>query len=423
MDVKELDADEHTQKWISRAIRDHLAADESWPTMCVCSICGDKATGKHYGVISCDGCKGFFRRSVRKNAVYTCRFSRKCVIDRDKRNQCRYCRLRKAFKIGMRCDAVQFERDKIKRRSEGKNSINKPEPPVELLSVAALRQAELSSTEHSMMTSSSEAEADSNKMPSIAELCEAARYKLCYLVDWARRITSFNSLPIEDQVTLLRSSLLQLFIFGAVRRTILTGDSRVNLGNGCYLNGKSSRKSGDALASLGSRVRDELVQPLSSTLIDDGEYAALKVIILFDPFAKPLTSRDDILKVRRQVHSGLQDYVSDRQYDYHGRFGDMLLVLPSLKVIASELSVIFSYSSNGEKPLDVGVVERTLRALLTTSTPKNGATAKSVPQPAVLSLKAGNQSTNGFTLYEDESESITIKLEPNSDYDDEEDSS
>jgi len=39
-----------------------------------CAICGDRATGKHYGASSCDGCKGFFRRSVRKNHLYTCRY-------------------------------------------------------------------------------------------------------------------------------------------------------------------------------------------------------------------------------------------------------------------------------------------------------------------------------------------------------------
>lgn len=45
----------------------------SQQTSTVCAICGDRATGKHYGASSCDGCKGFFRRSVRKNHQYTCR--------------------------------------------------------------------------------------------------------------------------------------------------------------------------------------------------------------------------------------------------------------------------------------------------------------------------------------------------------------
>lgn len=71
-----------------------------------CAICGDRATGKHYGASSCDGCKGFFRRSVRKNHIYTCRFNRNCTVDKDKRNQCRYCRLRKCFKAGMKKEGM-----------------------------------------------------------------------------------------------------------------------------------------------------------------------------------------------------------------------------------------------------------------------------------------------------------------------------
>ena len=82
-----------------------------------CAICGDRATGKHYGAASCDGCKGFFRRSVRKKHAYSCRFSRNCTVDKDKRNQCRYCRLRKCFKAGMKKDAVQNERDRISKRT------------------------------------------------------------------------------------------------------------------------------------------------------------------------------------------------------------------------------------------------------------------------------------------------------------------
>ena len=82
-----------------------------------CAICGDRATGKHYGAASCDGCKGFFRRSVRKKHAYSCRFSRCCTVDKDKRNQCRFCRLRKCFKAGMKKDAVQNERDRISKRT------------------------------------------------------------------------------------------------------------------------------------------------------------------------------------------------------------------------------------------------------------------------------------------------------------------
>ncbi len=82
-------------------------------TLANCSVCGDRATGKHYGANSCDGCKGFFRRSVRNNHMYSCRFKKTCVVDKDKRNQCRYCRLKKCFRAGMKKEAVQNERDRI----------------------------------------------------------------------------------------------------------------------------------------------------------------------------------------------------------------------------------------------------------------------------------------------------------------------
>ena len=91
-----------------------------------CAICEDRATGKHYGASSCDGCKGFFRRSVRKKHSYSCRFNRNCVVDKDKRNQCRYCRLRKCFKAGMKKDAVQNERDRISSRKPSHDDLNGP---------------------------------------------------------------------------------------------------------------------------------------------------------------------------------------------------------------------------------------------------------------------------------------------------------
>lgn len=67
-----------------------------------CVVCGDKSSGKHYGQFTCEGCKSFFKRSVRRNLTYSCRANRQCPIDQHHRNQCQYCRLRKCLKMGMR---------------------------------------------------------------------------------------------------------------------------------------------------------------------------------------------------------------------------------------------------------------------------------------------------------------------------------
>ncbi|MFH4983857.1 hypothetical protein AB6A40_010566 [Gnathostoma spinigerum] len=50
----------------------------------LCQICSDRSTGKHYGAVSCDGCKGFFRRSIRKKCQYNCRFNHNCPVDKKK---------------------------------------------------------------------------------------------------------------------------------------------------------------------------------------------------------------------------------------------------------------------------------------------------------------------------------------------------
>lgn len=67
----------------------------------VCSVCGDKASGFHYNVLSCEGCKGFFRRSVIKSAQYSCKNNGRCEMDMYMRRKCQQCRLRKCREAGM----------------------------------------------------------------------------------------------------------------------------------------------------------------------------------------------------------------------------------------------------------------------------------------------------------------------------------
>ncbi|CAH8604308.1 unnamed protein product [Dicrocoelium dendriticum] len=76
-----------------------------------CSVCGDVSSGKHYGILACNGCSGFFKRSVRRRLIYRCQAGTGlCIIDKTHRNQCQACRLKKCLRMGMNKDAVQNER-------------------------------------------------------------------------------------------------------------------------------------------------------------------------------------------------------------------------------------------------------------------------------------------------------------------------
>ena len=71
-------------------------------------VCGDRASGRHYGVKSCEGCKGFFKRSIRKKLNYACRWNGDCPITKLQRNRCQSCRFFKCCAVGMRADSVRL---------------------------------------------------------------------------------------------------------------------------------------------------------------------------------------------------------------------------------------------------------------------------------------------------------------------------
>ncbi|XP_017784828.1 PREDICTED: ecdysone-induced protein 78C isoform X1 [Nicrophorus vespilloides] len=85
-----------------------------------CKVCGDKASGYHYGVTSCEGCKGFFRRSIQKQIEYRCLRDGKCLVIRLNRNRCQYCRFKKCLAVGMSRDSVRYGR--VPKRSRERST-------------------------------------------------------------------------------------------------------------------------------------------------------------------------------------------------------------------------------------------------------------------------------------------------------------
>ncbi|KAG8437535.1 hypothetical protein GDO86_008300 [Hymenochirus boettgeri] len=291
-----------------------------------CAICGDRATGKHYGASSCDGCKGFFRRSVRKNHVYSCRFSRQCIVDKDKRNQCRYCRLRKCFRAGMKKEAVQNERDRISMRRSSYDDNGS-------LSIGVLLQAEAMVLQYSALSPVNSADIAMKKVASISDVCESMKQQLLLLVEWAKYIPAFCELPLDDQVALLRAHAGAHLLLGVAKRSLPYKDFLL-LGNDFIIPMHCPELE---IARVASRILDELVKPLCEIQIDENEYACLKAIIFFDPDCKGLSDQSKVKNMRFQVQVNLEDYINDRQYDSRGRFSDILLLLPPLQSITWQM--------------------------------------------------------------------------------------
>ncbi|XP_076125809.1 steroidogenic factor 1a [Alosa pseudoharengus] len=76
----------------------------------LCPVCGDKVSGYHYGLLTCESCKGFFKRTVQNTKRYTCAENQNCRIDKTQRKRCPFCRFQKCLNVGMRLEAVRADR-------------------------------------------------------------------------------------------------------------------------------------------------------------------------------------------------------------------------------------------------------------------------------------------------------------------------
>ncbi|XP_025190846.1 retinoic acid receptor RXR-alpha-B isoform X2 [Melanaphis sacchari] len=318
----------------------------------LCSICGDRASGKHYGVYSCEGCKGFFKRTVRKNLSYACREENKCIIDKRQRNRCQYCRYQKCLTMGMKREAVQEERQRTKDRDHNNievepTSSSNTDMPVELI-LRAENKADAIKTEQQYIE-------QQHPQHTVGAICQATDKQLIQLVEWAKHIPHFKNLPLGDQVLLLRAGWNELMIAAFSHRSISVKDGIV-LATGLTVDRDSAHQAG--VEAIFDRVLTELVAKMRDMGMDRTELGCLRTIILFNPGSKGLQSVNEVEILRDKVYVALEEYCRTTHPEEPGRFAKLLLRLPSLRSIGLKcLEHLFFYKLIGDSPIDTFLME------------------------------------------------------------------
>ncbi|XP_008058493.1 retinoic acid receptor RXR-beta isoform X1 [Carlito syrichta] len=325
----------------------------------LCAICGDRSSGKHYGVYSCEGCKGFFKRTIRKDLTYSCRDNKDCTVDKRQRNRCQYCRYQKCLATGMKREAVQEERQRGKDKDgDGEGAGGAPEEmPVDRILEAELAVEQKS--DQGVEGPGGTGGSSSSPNDPVTNICQAADKQLFTLVEWAKRIPHFSSLPLDDQVILLRAGWNELLIASFSHRSIDVRDG-ILLATGLHVHRNSAHSAGVGAIfdrSL-SRVLTELVSKMRDMRMDKTELGCLRAIILFNPDAKGLSNPSEVEVLREKVYASLETYCKQKYPEQQGRFAKLLLRLPALRSIGLKcLEHLFFFKLIGDTPIDTFLME------------------------------------------------------------------
>ncbi|XP_034735314.1 bile acid receptor isoform X2 [Etheostoma cragini] len=204
----------------------------------LCVVCGDKASGYHYNALTCEGCKGFFRRSITKNAVYKCKTGGNCEMDMYMRRKCQECRLRKCKEMGMLAECllteIQCKSKRLRKNtkaSPGQSTGDETEGAdntdnKQVTSTTKLSKEKVKITKEQQALVKSIVDAyNKHQIPqdvtkkllqeqysaeeNFLLLTEMATSQVQVLVEFTKNIPGFLTLDREDQIALLKGSAVE----------------------------------------------------------------------------------------------------------------------------------------------------------------------------------------------------------------------
>lgn len=327
----------------------------------LCAVCGDSAACQHYGVRTCEGCKGFFKRTVQKNNKYVCLNDKKCTVDKKRRNRCQSCRFQKCLAVGMvkevvRTDSLKGRRGRLPSKpklslpamsptSAGPSAVSvSPSSPASLIS--QLLQAHLDTSPDMSNRDFSVYQVINNQedFPRTPE--EARRFYdlLTSSIETIRRfierIPGFSDLIQEDRELLFTSSILELFALRVAFRMVrngLEGEQRceqVTLCNGTVLHrSQAKRDLGNWLLPI-----TEFANFLEQLDIDVPALACFAAIVVTGNDRPGLKEPEKVEQLQMNMIGSLREHLT---YNAQAKqnphiFSRLLAKLPDLRSISEQ---------------------------------------------------------------------------------------
>ncbi|XP_045041794.2 nuclear receptor subfamily 1 group I member 2 isoform X1 [Desmodus rotundus] len=322
--------------------------------------------------MTCEGCKGFFRRAVKRNARLRCPFRKgTCEITQKTRRQCQACRLRKCLESGMKkemimSDAAVEQRRALIRRKKSERPGTRPPgakglteeqrtmirelmdaqmktfdttfshfkdfrlpevlssgheipeslqtPSVEEATKWSQIREDLCSLKVSLKLRGEDGSIWNYKPPAAASgkeifsllphMADMSTYMFKGIINFAKVISHFRDLPIEDQISLLKGAAFEL--------CQLRFNTVFNADTGTWECGRLSYCLEDPAGGFQQLLLEPVLKfhyMLKKLQLHKEEYVLMQAISLFSPDRPGVEQRSVVDQLQEQFAIALKAYI------------------------------------------------------------------------------------------------------------------
>ncbi|CAN9497658.1 unnamed protein product [Ophioblennius macclurei] len=309
----------------------------------VCGVCGDLARGYHFNALTCEGCKSFFRRVIKRSTQLQCPLLNNCTITKNSRRSCQACRFQKCQSIGMRGDMVMSEEQILERRIRIQEKKMRT-----AASQLSTRQEEMiqellcghrSTFDPTFSHFKGFRSIDRNMhevFKSIIEPFDLTTYMIQDIIKFSKSFQAFRSLSMGDQISLLKGATFEIM---QIRFNMVFNSNANN-----WKCGTLTYCIGDALRAGFQGLLLEPLLKLHHTLrkldLHEEEYVLIQAMSLFSPDRPGVLQHRVVDRIQENLALTLKTWIDCKRTDpeKHLRYPKVIACFTEMRTMTEEYS-------------------------------------------------------------------------------------